>query len=113
MSNHDTRVAIAAALDTVQGLTGTPRRPKLVTAGAAWPQWGGSERADGGAFLVTWNILVVLPAQEQDADEFVDDRLDDLYDAIQPVAHITGYQPAQLQTSEGDLYALMITARSE
>jgi hypothetical protein len=114
MSNAMTRINVAAALSTVGGVTGFPRRPAVMRAGDAWPQWRGSERAGGESFEVTWQILIVLPAaDETSADSFADSHLDALADALRSLLFIDTVGPASIPSEGGDLYALMITGRSE
>jgi hypothetical protein len=113
MSNQTTRTQLAAALSTVTGVTGYPRRPAVVKAGDAWPQWGGSERATGRGFTETWNVLVVLPPDEAAADTFADGKQDALVTALSPVIYIDSFAPANFKADDGDVYALLITGRSE
>ena len=112
MSNDATRAALAVALSTVSGVTGYPRRPKVFKPGDAWPQWAGSERTDGRSFLESWNILVVLPADEPSADVFADTRQAALLAALSPVVFVDSFAPANIQ-AEGDVLGLLITGRSE
>lgn len=113
MSNGDTRIAIAHALDGVTGVNGYPVRPKAFKAGDAWPQWGGSERADGRAFLETWRVLIVLPSDETTADTFADEKQAQLVNALSPIIYIDSFAPANLAGDGGDILALLITGRCE
>lgn len=113
MSNASTRAAIAVALSTVSGVTGYPRRPVAAKVGDGWPQWGGSERDGGQSFAETWNVLVVLPPDETSADVFADSHQDALIAALRPVLFVTSFAPANYKADDGDVYALLITGRSE
>lgn len=113
MSNADTRAALAAALSTVDGVTGYARRPNVTKPGDAWPMWRGSERADGWGYLETWAVVIVLPGAEDTADAFADEHQAALDAALRPVLHVDSFAPATLPSSAGDLFALMITGRSE
>lgn len=114
MSNADTRDAIAAALSTVTGVIGYARRPAVMKPGDGWPQWGGNEHAGGAAFIESWAVLIVLPAADEvSADEFADSHGTALLEALQPVMFVDGMKPATIPASGNDLYALMITGRSE
>jgi hypothetical protein len=92
---------------------GYVRRPTSPRAGDAWPLWDGAERADGGAFMVSWRVRVFLPQDEIKASEWVDAHLDALYDAIEPVAYVDSFRPVLIAAAGGDQYALDIFVRSE
>jgi hypothetical protein len=113
--NATTRAAIAAALDTVDGLRGYLRQPSTLRPGTAWPQWGGGTRdEESPGFLETWRVTVVCDQGTPDAaDAFLDAHGDDLLDALAPVLFVDSYAPARLDTEAGPLYALVITGRSE
>ncbi len=114
MSNADTRVEIATALSTVAGINGHRVRPSTLNDGDAWPQWRGAiPRAH--AYLNTWAIMIVMPQSDDiAADQFADDHLADLLDALREVIFVDSIEPAVLNAGQqGDMYALMITGRSE
>lgn len=113
MSNADTRAAIAAALSTVTGITGYPKRPTTPAPGDGWPQWRGGEHAGGAAFEHTWAVLIMLPAGETSADDFADSHGEALVDALKLVMYVDRFDPATFKLSSNDAYALMITGRSE
>lgn len=114
MSNAQTRLDIAAALDTVDGVHGYAARPNVLGDGDAWPQWRGSEYAGGHAQSNTWAVMIVLPqADDVAADAFVDTHGDVLADALREHLTMDGFTPVKLDTETGDVYALMITGRSE
>lgn len=113
MSNDTTRAAIAAALSTVSGVTGYPRRPGTFKPGDGWPQWAGSERDGGRGFAESWHVLIVLPAAETDADRFADTHQAALVTALEPVMFIDSFAPANFAGDGGDILALLINGRSE
>lgn len=114
MSNADQRGAIAAALSTVDGIRGFASRPRAPKPGNAWPQWGGGTRDSGHAFLHTWRILVIL---DQGTDTLADTAADrwgqDICDALVPYVFVDAIAPATVPVDGTDLYALMLTGRSE
>ena len=106
------RTSIAAALSTVLGVTGYPKAPTIFRTGDGWPLWGGSERWDGGGpFVTTWRVVIVLPADEAAADEWIADHLDNLVDALTPVVHIDRIDPALAQVAGNDAFRLTFTCR--
>lgn len=110
------RDAIAAALSTVDGVTGWPRRPRTIRPGDGWPVWRGAERQPAGfAMAHTFSILLALPPAEQDADGFVDDHGDDLIGALEDGAlFVTGMQPVTISAGDdGSLLGLQIDGRTE
>lgn len=113
MSNDVTRLALAEALSTVTGLTGYTVRPKAPRIGDAWPLWRGSERGAGHGYLETWAVVIVTPQDEKAASQFSDERQDDLDEALGSVIYIDTYAPVTVPTEGGDMFALMITGRSE
>jgi hypothetical protein len=115
MSNATTRAAVAAAMSTVPGVKGYAHRPATPRPGDAWPQWSGGTRDDQSiGFLETWRVLVVTDqGAAGDADAFLDAKGDAVLAALAPVLFVDSYTPATLATEAGDLYALMITGRTE
>jgi hypothetical protein len=113
MDNAANREAIALALSEVDGVTGYRRRPQNPAPGDAWPLWRQAERADGFVFTQTFAIMVILPSQEQDADEFADSHGEALADALESVLYIETMAPAVVATSAGEMLALLITGRTE
>lgn len=112
MSNADTRQAIADALSTVSGVTGYPARPDALNEGDGWPQWRGAT-PQAYAFENTWAVLVILPAGEVSADAFADSHGEALVEALRPVMFVDQIAPATLDTEAGQMYALMLSGRSE
>lgn len=80
----DTRVALVAALSTVEGLTGYPAAPDQATAGAAWPKWVQTTYTGHlcDSAKDTWEIVAVLPA---DYAPTTVDQGDTLRDLLAPV----------------------------
>jgi len=113
MNNAAHRNEIAAALSTVPGVTGYPRRPTAVKAGDAWPLWRGAERSDGFTFVQTFAVIVALPGDEAQADTNADTAAEPLAEALEPILFVESITPATVGTSEGDMNALMITGRVE
>ncbi|MEU5965951.1 hypothetical protein ABZ777_32500 [Micromonospora parva] len=113
MSLVGDRTAIATALSTVDGVTGHPTRPTVLTPGDAWPLLGPLDRADGYSFTATWRVFVVLPPDEIAASEWLDAHVDGLADALLPVGFVDQFVPVAVTTEAGDQLAIQITMRSE
>jgi hypothetical protein len=113
MSNAQTRQDIADALSEVPGINGYPSRPNVMAEGDAWPQWRGSEYAGGHAYINNWVVLVVLPKGDVSADAFADSHGEQLVDALRPVMSVQSTTPAEIASEGGQIYALMLSGRSE
>lgn len=113
MSLVGDRAAIAAALSTVDGVTGYRSRPTVFTPGDAWPLLGPLDRADGYSFTATWRVFLVLPNDEVKASEWLDAHVDALVEALLPVGYVDQIVPVSLTTEAGDQFAVQITMRSE
>jgi hypothetical protein len=113
MGNAEVRAQIAQEVSTVSGVTGYVHRPSAVKVGDAWPQWRGGERVDGMGFMETWVVYVVVPGDEDSADDYADTIGYPVLQALRPVLYADAIVPAQIQTSAGPMLALMITGRSE
>ncbi len=118
MSTDVTRAALAAAMSTVDGVTGYERRGlvKSPRPGDGWVMWRGGQRADGWEFTNTWAVVIVLAGDEVQADTWIETHIDALTDALEPVMFVEAFQPAVLPltgTPPSEALALMITGRSE
>lgn len=107
-----TRLEIADALSAVAGVSGAEYRPSLLTAGVAWANIASHDRAEG-FFATTWNVFVVVPQNEKAAAIWYDANILALRDALHVVVYVDRDEPVLIPTDAGELFALMITARSE
>lgn len=114
MSIADTKQALADAVTGVAGLKCYPSRPKSLKAGDAFVRWAGWQRADGTAYEATYSVIVVLPQTSEDAaDNFAYDHADALEVALRPVMFVDSFAPSLLAAETGEMFALMITGRTE
>lgn len=113
MSLQGVRAAFAAALSDVAGVTGYEYRPAVPAEGDAWPLLGQLARGPGLSFDATWRVLVALPADEEAASLWTDMHLEQLVDALDPVAFVTAVTPVALPTDVGDMLALQFTMDRE
>lgn len=108
-----TRADIAAALSTITGVSGSEYRPSVLGSGVAWAQMAAWDRDAGQAFIRTWNIFIVLPADERQAAQWLDANLDAVADALRADVFVDRVEPVTLPADSGSLFAALITARSE
>jgi hypothetical protein len=107
------RAAIAAALSTVDDVTGYEYKPTTPKAGDAWPLWSGGERGPGRSFQYAWRVFVLLSKDERLASAWVDEHVEALVDAMEDndVGSVDRLDPVAVATSAGELLALQITMR--
>lgn len=113
MTRDQDRVALAAALSTVDGVTGYERRPASPKPGDGWVLWRGAVRDGGYAFQETWVCVIQLPGDEVKADQWIEAHEAALFEALQPLLFVESFTPAALPVTGGEAFALMITGRSE
>lgn len=113
MSNADTRAAIAAAANTVTGVHVHAVKPTAPGPGDGWLRWRGAERADGFVFMNTWQLLVVVAADDEKSNEQSDQLGYALASALEPVIFVDSLEAVGIATSAGQLRGLEIIGRSE
>ncbi len=86
------RSEFAAQLSSVDGVRGFEWRPSAPKPGDCWPKRGRSEHPGAGVLQTNWTLVLVLPADEQKSEQWINDRLEALFDAISPIAYITGFE---------------------
>lgn len=77
------REAFATALSAVPGVNGYAWKPTTPKPGDAWVRRGRSERAAPGAFQNVWTIVLLLPGDERAQEQWTDERLEQLIDAVE------------------------------
>lgn len=113
MSIQGDRQAIADALSTVDGVTGHKYRPTVMRGGAGWPLVQDLQRGPALDFDVTWRVVVVLPAGEQQASEWFDENHEALAEALDDFGHVERIEPTSIVTDAGDMDGMLITLRKE
>jgi hypothetical protein len=113
MSNATTRAAIATAANTVDGVTVHAVKPASPGPGDGWVRWRGAERADGFAFMNTWQLVVIVAPDDAKSDEQTDRLGYALAEALEPVIFIDSLEAVAIATSAGQLRAVEIIGRSE
>lgn len=108
-----TRASIAAAVNTVPGVKGYARRPAAPKVGDAYPIIGSFDRGRGLSFSRTWRLILWLGQDERQAETKLDQLLEPIAVALQPVAHVDAAIPFIVKTEGGDVFAVEFTARSE
>lgn len=111
MSLAGDRQRFADALSTVTDVNGFAYRPTTLNAGDAWTLYGGSDRADGLAFVHNWRVLVALPTDEVAASTWIDEHFDALVDALeQNVGYVERVDPVELPQAQ---FGLQLTVRGD
>jgi len=108
------RQEFADALSAVEGLTGHAETPVVMAVGTAWSRWTGLEaQGTPGLFATAWQVLIITGGTPAQAETYLNEKLSDILDAIQPVAWVTSATPTQIDTPSGTLYGLAVTAVRE
>lgn len=94
-------------------IVATKSRPTVLSVGVAWPKTGRWDRAEGQSYARSWQIWIVLPTDELGADDWLDDNLGDVDEALRPVVFVDSYEPVLIPTGAGSLHGVLITAHSE
>ena len=116
MTIAETKTAIAAAMSSIDGITGYPHRPHVLNQGDAFVRWGGWERADGAAYVSTYSVTLILPqGSEEAADARAYAVADLIADALQPLLYVVSFTPTNvpIEGQPRGLFALTVTGRSE
>lgn len=94
---ENTRQILADAVNTVDAITCTPGYRQTVKAGEAMVRFAGLRRdASGFGYMNTWQIVLTLPQQLSASEAFVDQHLDALLEAVEPVLIVTTAEPREL-----------------
>lgn len=106
-----TRQEIADAVNTIAGLNCTPRYRQNIKAGQAMIRFERATRDSSGfGFVDVWQVVLALPQQLSAAETFVDDHLDELLVALEPVLIVTTAQQRELilEKAAGSVPVLVI-----
>lgn len=97
-----TRADIAAALSTVEGVTGLATPPRTPRAGMGWPEWQQTTPATMTGDEITWAVHVALPAGLADSTVLEADALTlSLMDVLAELGEIQTVQPTTLVMQQG------------
>lgn len=109
------QVALAAALSTVDDVTGHAYRPatKQLQAGDGWARLGPMERGPGRVFEVAWRVFVALPRGGPESTEWVQAHVEDIVDALEPVGFVDQIEVVEIPDGDSSRYALQFIVRSE
>lgn len=108
------RETLAAALDTVPGLTGHKLEVPAPKKGDAWPLLNGIVRGPRGRTAeVSWRVIVILGGDVIQAEKMLDDLWWPVCDAVLALAVVDSATPALYTTEAGDIYAAEFIMRSE
>jgi hypothetical protein len=112
-----TRAQFAAALTASGVVTGSAYRPVPTGEGAAWAQAGPWDNTDlpPGTFIAEWLIYVIPPQDEVAASMWWDTTMPIVVGALvdSNLVSVDRVEPVALVAESGQLYAILITARSE
>lgn len=114
MTLNEDRLALAAAVDAVTGINGYAYQPPILGEGDAWPELMQVDRGPASTWEKSWRVTVVLGGDARTATDRMDALLDQLADALAPVAFVDSLNPTTVKVGgAGDVYALDILCRKE
>lgn len=90
------RQAIAAAASTVDGITCTPYFIQSTEPGAAMVRLDRIEYPNPFGGVCYWNVVVMLPQDQQAAEQYIEQHIPAVRDAIAPELVIDRIQPTRL-----------------
>lgn len=97
-----TRQDIAAALSTIEGVTGQATPPRTPKAGMGWPEWQQTTPSTMSGDEITWAVHVALPAGLPDSAVLEADALvASLMDVLIELGEIQTVQPTTLVMQQG------------
>jgi hypothetical protein len=116
MSLLTKHAALAAALSTVDGVTGYQRMPSAPKVGDAWVLMGRGDRGDNAAdaFTVAWRARLCVPTNDEVAAlELFSGLWEPLYYALGAAgAQVDAFVPVVIPTKAGDIWAYELVCRT-
>ncbi|WP_323792419.1 hypothetical protein [Nocardioides sp.] len=91
------REEIAAAASSVLGLTGHPYVVGDTSPGTVYPRVERIDYPNAFGGVVFYNVVLVLPQDYAEAEQYLEQKLPDLKGALEPHLVITSVQPQRLQ----------------
>lgn len=113
MSLSADRLELAQILSTINGVSGFPYRPKIMSSGNAWPMQGPMQRGPANDFDVEWRVIIILPTDEKKASDWFADHLEDITDALDQFAYVERIEPYPFQMEGSDVNAMLLTMNKE
>lgn len=113
MSIAGDRAEIAAALSSVDDVTGHQYRPRTLPPGTAWPLLQRLDTVQANTFQATWKVVVILPGDEISASKWFDAHHEPIADGLADFGFVDAIEPGLVQTDSGDLEAMFLTVRRE
>lgn len=86
---------LSAAADAVPGIECTPEYRQTTETGHAFVQLVGVEWPDRLGGIATWQVYVMLPADRTEAEVFIADTAQALYEALRPEMVVRSIRPQQ------------------
>lgn len=108
------RQEIADILSTIDGVHGSAYMPDQTNEGDAWPKVELLEATGpANALEVTWNIFILLPADEKSAGTWFADMYQVVADAFEGYANVQRIEPAAVFTEVGPRDCMFLTITRE
>lgn len=108
-SDQEQREVIAAAANTVAGVNVNEWFRQTTKPGDGYVVWSRGDRASNGiGFMNRWEVFIVLPSDLQAAEKWLDERLNQLVNALHTEFVVTSFYPTDLALDSGKLSCVVI-----
>src|SRR5690606_4632243 len=108
-SDQQQREVIAAAANTVTGVNVNEWFRQTTKSGDGYVVWSRGDRASNGiGFMNRWEVFIVLPSDLQAAEKWLDERLNQLVNALHTEVVVTSFYPTDLALDSGKLSCVVI-----
>lgn len=104
-----TREEIADAANTVEGIKATPYFRQTTRPGDAFvrlDRW--ARDSTGFGYIQTWALCVLLPQALAAAEEYLDENLETIVEAVSEALVVTTVTPSRLALDTGTIPVVMI-----
>ena len=114
MRTDQARVALAAAVAAVDGVTGHAHRPGAARPGDAWPLLRRLEPSTFGTCTATFDLIICLSGDDESAERAQDRWAVALVDALSAAClTVTAVTPTTYLIGGTDLFVLAVTVLNE
>lgn len=103
------REEIAQAASLVDGVNVKPYFRQTTKSGDGWVSLQRSDRDESGfGWMDRWAVTIVLPQDVRSAEDWMDDHLDPLANALKDYLIVTAFVPSTLRMDSGEVNGLVI-----
>lgn len=106
---NELREELADAASQVDGVNVRPYFKQSTKPGDGWVSLQRTDRSDDGfGWMDRWAVTIVLSQTVKTAEEWMDDHLEQLAEALRDYLIVTAFIPSTLRMDSGEVPALVI-----